>query len=78
MQIVRTAPVDAGLLAELGEADTQETFKDERLCTLLLFAAEVFIPASFIFPKTIIRVVYFYRRCLNVYWLLSFDPTLQA
>jgi hypothetical protein len=31
VQIIRTAPVDAGLLAELGEADTQETFKDEHL-----------------------------------------------
>ena len=27
----RTEPVDAGLLVELGVADTQETFKDERL-----------------------------------------------
>jgi hypothetical protein len=31
MYIVRTEPVDAGLLEEVGEADTQETFKDERL-----------------------------------------------
>lgn len=66
MYIVRTEPVDAGLLEEVGEADTQETFKDERLWTMLPFATEVFIPASFIFSTTILRVLYTYIRCWNV------------
>jgi hypothetical protein len=60
VHILRTEPVDAGVLEELGVAATQETFTDECLWTLLLFATEVFIPVSFIFAKSILRLVYFY------------------
>ena len=50
LKLLRTCPVDAGLLEEVGEDATQETLRDERLWIVLPFATEAFIPASFMFP----------------------------